>query len=179
MNKNNVAYIAKEILARLSEDILIDNDRSSSLRDEKINNFLSIFMSDEERADLYSLPKGCRIREGAKIIDRSNLTIGEYCWIGENAVLDASGGLEIGSHTSIGLGVYVWTHSSAVANLKMQNTAASDLRKRKPTKIGSGCFISGPAVIMPGSVIGDKVLIAPFTTVDGVIEDGSRVGFDK
>lgn len=136
-------------------------------------------MTDDERAELFGLPNGCRMREGAKIISPENLQIGEYCWIGENAILDASGGLLIGSHTSIGLSVFVWSHSSHLTNLNMQNTSGSDLIKRAKTSIGSGCFIAGPAVILAGAKIGDKCLIRPFSVVEGEVPDRSVVSPDE
>lgn len=149
--------------------------RSAALRPEIIKRVVGEFLTDDERAEYLGLPKGCRIREGAKIISPDNLVIGEYCWIGENAVLDASGGLEIGAHTSIGLSVFVWSHSSHLTNLSMNNSAGSSLIQRKKTKIGRGCFIAGPSVILPGVTIGDNVLIRPFSTVEHDIKSHSLV----
>lgn len=133
------------------------------------------FLTDDERAQWLGLPRGCRIREGAKIISPEKLEMGEYCWIGENAVLDASGGLRIGSHTSIGLAVFVWSHSSHLTNLTLANEMGSNLIQRKSTCIGSGCFIAGPSVVLPGVTIGDHVLIRPFSTIDKNIPSRSLV----
>lgn len=131
-------------------------------------------MSDVERATFLGLPKGCRIRENAKIISPENLVIGESCWIGEGAVLDASGGLTIGSQTSIGLGVFIWTHDSHQLNIRGQNTREARGRiRRKPTRIGSNCFVAGPSVILPGVSIGDKCLISPLSVVDRDLPDRS------
>ena len=52
---------------------------------------LTFSMTDVERAKFLGLPKGCRIRENAKIISQENLKIGNNVWIGESAILDASG----------------------------------------------------------------------------------------
>jgi acetyltransferase-like isoleucine patch superfamily enzyme len=105
------------------------------------------------------------MREKAKIISPENLKCGENVWIGEGAVLDASGGLKIGEHTSIGLNVLVWTHTSYLTNIAMDNIINSPLIERKPTSIGKGCFIGGPSVIYPGVTIGDRVVILPMTVV--------------
>ncbi|NKE68715.1 acyltransferase [Ramlibacter sp. RBP-2] len=123
-------------------------------------------MTDDERAASHGLDETCRMREGAKIISPEKLECGEYVWVGENAVLDASGGLSIGSHTSIGLGVYIWSHTSQLTNLTLQNFSGSELIERRPTKIGSGVFIAGPSVILAGVTIGDKCVIAPLTVVN-------------
>lgn len=131
-------------------------------------------MTDVERAAFFGLPQGCRMREGAKIISPENLKIGEYCWIGEGAILDASGHLEIGSHTSIGLSVFVWTHDSHRMNTRGDNRPDQNhMIKRTPTKIGNNCFIGGPSVIMPGVTIGDRCVIAPMSMVRKDLPDGA------
>lgn len=152
-----------------------DSARNGQLRPEILARVAGQFLTDDERAELLGLPAGCRIREGAKIISPDKLIIGEHCWIGENAVLDASGGLEIGSHTSIGLSVFVWSHSSHLTNLSMSNESGSSLIQRSKTRIGSGCFIAGPSVILPGVTIGDRVLVRPFSTVDRDVPSRSLV----
>jgi acetyltransferase-like isoleucine patch superfamily enzyme len=150
-------------------------ERNINLRPEILSRVLGQLLTDDERSVLFGLPEGCRIREGAKIISPEKLKIGENCWIGENAILDASGGLEIGSHTSIGLSVFIWSHTSHLTNLSMRNEMASELIQRKPTKIGNGCFIAGPSVILPGVTIGDKVLVRPFSTVEKDVPSRSLV----
>jgi acetyltransferase-like isoleucine patch superfamily enzyme len=154
---------------------IVRSERNDALRNEIVVRVASQILTDDERAKLLGLPDGCRIREGAKILSPERLEIGERCWIGENAVLDASGGLKIGSDCSIGLSVYVWTHSSHLTNLARSNTSGSSLISRKPTTIGSGVFIAGPSVVLPGSSIGDDVVVRPFSTVSGVIPSGSLI----
>ena len=123
-------------------------------------------MSDTERAAYFGLPAGCRMRERAKIIAPQNLIIGENCWIGEGAILDASGHLEIGANVSVGLGVFIWTHDSHRLNIRGINTREGSRKIiRMPTKIGNNCFIAGPGVIMPGVTIGDKCIISPMSVI--------------
>lgn len=142
------------------------NNRNDQIRRDIAIRIISAFLTDDERAELLGLPKGCRIREGAKILSKENLVIGENCWIGENAILDASGGLQIGKNTSIGLGVLVWSHTSHLSNLYGDNKIGSSKIKRKKTTIGSNCFISGPSVIFPGITIGDRCVIRPLSLID-------------
>ena len=141
-------------------------DRASALRPGVLTQFVSGMMTDDERARLYGLPEGCRMRENAKIYGAENLTCGKYVWIGENAKLDASGGLTIGDHTSIGLDVFLWSHTSFLTNLCKSNSSGSPLIKRAPTVVGSGCFIAGPTVVFAGTTIGDGCVILPFTSVN-------------
>jgi acetyltransferase-like isoleucine patch superfamily enzyme len=59
----------------------------------------------------------------------------------------------------------LWSHSSYLTNLTLDNRTGSDLIERIPTKIGKGCFIAGPAVIYPGVTIGDRCMILPMSVV--------------
>jgi acetyltransferase-like isoleucine patch superfamily enzyme len=158
------------------EELFKNSLRNNSLRNQILKSFVSGLMTDDERAELYGFPKGCRIRENAKVIDMKNLKCGEYVWIGEGAVLDASGGLEIGDHTSIGLSVYIWSHTSFLANLTLNNIIGSPLIVRAKTKIGKGCFIAGPSVIYHGVTIGDKTIVMPMSVVNKDLPGNCIVG---
>src|SRR5258706_2045394 len=109
------------VLGKGQNVVFIDDQRNKDLRSFILKYFISSVMTDEERASLFGLPKGCRMRENAKIISPEKLECGEYVWIGEGAILDASGGLKIGDHTSIGSGTFVWSHTSHLANLAFNN----------------------------------------------------------
>jgi acetyltransferase-like isoleucine patch superfamily enzyme len=116
------------------------------------------------------------VRESAKIISPKNLVCSEYVWIGENVVLDASGGLTVGSHTTFAVGALVWTHSSSLSNIMMDNKSGNPWIVRKPTIIGSGCYIGGPSSIYPGVTIGNKVIVLPMTVVTEDVPDNVMVG---
>jgi len=152
-----------------------NNDRNNSLRTNILKQYISNVMTDDERASLWNLPKGCRMRENAKIINPENFKCGEYVWIGEGAIIDASGGLCIGDHTSIGLNVMIWSHTSYLTNLGFNNINGSELIERSKTTIGSGCFIGGPSVIYPGVTIGDRVVVLPMSVVTKDIPSNSIV----
>ena len=145
--------------------MFLDDERSNRLRPQILNDVVGQYLNDAERARFLGLPETTRVRERVKIISPEHLTIGEHCWIGEGAVLDASGGLEIGEHTSIGLNTLIFTHSSWLANMTLQNHSGSDLIERKPVKIGKGCFIGGLVVIMAGVTIGDFATVQPNSVV--------------
>jgi acetyltransferase-like isoleucine patch superfamily enzyme len=152
-----------------------DEERHRLIRPYVLGQFVTSVMTDDERAEYWGLPAGCRMRENAKIISPDKLVCGEFVWIGEGAVLDASGGLEIGAHTSIGLNVMVWSHSSHLANLSLDNRPGSDLIDRRRTRIGKGCFIAGPSVIYPGVTIGDRCMVLPMSVVTADVPDCSLI----
>ncbi|CRK60881.1 Maltose O-acetyltransferase [Alloactinosynnema sp. L-07] len=155
--------------------MFFDDERSNRLRPHILTELVGQFMNDAERAKLFGLPETTRIRERAKVISPNNLRIGEYCWIGEGAVLDASGGMEIGEHTSIGLNCLIFTHSSWLANMMLENHSGTDLIERKPVRIGKGCFIGGNSVIMPGVTIGDFATVQPLSVVAKDVPERSLV----
>jgi acetyltransferase-like isoleucine patch superfamily enzyme len=150
---------------RRAMGIFTNKERNKNLREQILKYHISSVMTDDERAALLGLPEGCRIRENAKIISPENLKCGKYIWIGEGAILDASGGLEIGGHTTIGSYVLVWSHDSHLANVSLNNVISSPLIQRKPTKIGKGCFIAGHSVIYSGVTLGDKVVVLPMSVI--------------
>jgi acetyltransferase-like isoleucine patch superfamily enzyme len=156
--------------------MFLDDERSNRLRGGILTDLVGQYMNDRERAALLGLPPTTRIRERAKIVNPERLELGDHCWIGEGAILDASGGLSIGEHTSIGLNVLVFTHSSWLANMTLQNHSGSDLIERKPIRIGKGCFIGGNSVILPGVVIGDFVTVHPLSVVAKDVPDRCMVG---
>ena len=162
--------------------ILFENTpRTNELRQDILLRHASTMMTDDERARLFGLPEGCRIRESAKIISSENFECGHHVWIGENVVLDASGGLEVGNFTQFGVAVLVWTHSSHLQVLASETCISSEQIIRKQVKIGSNCWIVGPTVISPGVTIGDRVLVMPMSVItkdilDDAIVSGAPVG---
>ena len=145
----------------------------AKIRGEILRYRSTVLMNDRERAEFLGLPEGCRMRENAKILNPEEFVCGTYVWIGEGAVLDAQGGLEVGDNTQIGLSVMVWSHTShkqAVAGETAQDKSNIDYRS---TRIGKNCFIGGPSVIAPGVTIGDGVIVSPLSFVDRDLPDGA------
>lgn len=177
--------MSDELLARLEPRIdefvrellgaRIDTERNRAMRREIALRFLAQLLADDERARLFGLPASCRVRENTKILMPERLVCGEHVWIGENAYLDASGGLTIGDHSTIGVGVYVWTHTSVLANLLHANHPGGAHVIRRPTAIGKGCYVVGPSVLNPGVVVGDGALVLPMSVVTNDVAPGAIV----
>jgi acetyltransferase-like isoleucine patch superfamily enzyme len=155
--------------------VRIDSERNKGLRRDIAMRFLAQLLTDDERARLYGLPASCRVRENTKLLMPEKLVCGEHVWIGENAFIDASGGLTIGDHATIGVGVYVWTHTSILANLLRDNRPGGSQVIRRPTVIGANCYIVGHAVINPGVIIGDGAVVLPMSVVTRDVAPGTAV----
>jgi UDP-3-O-[3-hydroxymyristoyl] glucosamine N-acyltransferase len=150
-----------------------DTDDLRHIRTEILKYRTSQLMNDRERARFLGLHETTRIRENAKIIRPEKFKCGHHVWIGEGAVLDAQGGLEIGNYCQIGLNVMVWSHSTHKQALASQTGISKELIQYKPTKIGDNCFIAGPSVIAAGVTIGNNVLVSPMSFVDRDLPDGT------
>jgi acetyltransferase-like isoleucine patch superfamily enzyme len=155
---------------------MFDPNTDPALRGQILTYAMSQAMTDRERAHLLGLPEGCRIREGAKIICPEKLKCGKDVWIGEGAVLDASGGLEIGDSTQIGLYALVFSHDSVFQALSGETGVSRDRIKRQSVKIGKNCFIGGLSVILPGVTIGDRAVVRPSSLVDKDVGKGKVTG---
>ena len=155
-------------MTKSRRDMYFPEDESAlaRIRSEILRYRSTVLMNDRERAEFLGLPEGCRIRENAKILSPENFACGTNVWIGEGAILDAQGGLEIGDNTQIGLSVFIWSHSTHMQAIAGETAQDNRLIEYKPTRIGSNCFIAGPSVIAPGVTIGDRAIISPLSFVE-------------
>jgi acetyltransferase-like isoleucine patch superfamily enzyme len=152
------------------------DERNASIREKVIFRQLAEkLLTDFERAEYYGLPKTCRMREGAKIISPEKLVCGENVYISENAVLDASGGLEIGSHTGIGINVCIFTHSMDYTTLSLSLNYPTPYGERRPVKIGNGRSVNANSVVVPGVTIADKTTILPLSYVKNSVKETNCV----
>lgn len=163
-----IEALLREVLAART-----DSERNRGLRREIALRFLAQLLTDDERAVLFGLPATCRVRENTKILMPEKLVCGDHVWIGENAYIDASGGLTIGNHVTIGVGVYVWTHTSLLANLQQRNHPGGADVIRRPTVIGDGCYIVGHSVLNPGVTLGAGAVVLPMSVVTRDVAAGA------
>jgi acetyltransferase-like isoleucine patch superfamily enzyme len=143
------------------------------IRSEILRYRTTDLMNDRERAAFFGLPQGCRMREGAKIIHPEKFTCGTHVWIGENAILDAQGGLSVGDNSVIASHVMVWTHTTHRQAVAGQTSQDKSLIRYEPTSIGANTFIGGPSVIGLGVTIGDGVIVSPMSFVEEDLADGT------
>lgn len=102
---------------------------------------------------------------------------GDPRYIHPTAWLDASGGLTIGANVVMSLGVVVLTHDYAITvGLKAGGeTPASDVAVRQPVVIGRDCFLGARAILLPGTELGDHVIVGAGAVVRGKIPGDSVV----
>ena len=106
-----------------------------------------------EKAKLLGFGGGTSIYDSSLVI--GDVKVGEHTWIGPFTLLDGSGGLEIGSYCSISAGVQIYTHDTVDWAISGGNSKTV----KKPTAIGSRCYIGPNSVINMGVSIGDGCII--------------------
>lgn len=122
-----------------------------------------------------------RVSSSAKILDESNLVIGDHCWIGPHCLIDASGGVEIGEGVQISSLNAVLSHSSHVSiRLLGKHFITTPTPQRvgfiqSPVVIGAYTFVGSGAIILPGSKIGKGCVIGAGSVVRGEIPDHAVV----
>ena len=124
--------------------------------------------------DRWEKAKRLGFGEGTSIYDSSlvlgDVKVGKGTCIGPFTVLDGSGGLTIGDHCSISAGVHIYTHDT-VRRALSGGTAQIE---RRPTSIGSRCYIGPHTVVAKGVAIGDGSVIGANSLVLEDIPPGSR-----
>jgi putative colanic acid biosynthesis acetyltransferase WcaF len=95
---------------------------------------------------------GVRIKPGVKVKFPWRLTIGNYCWIGENSWLDNVAPIILEDNVCLSQGVYLCTgnHDWNDPNFKLITASIH---------IQSGSWIAAKAVIGPGVVVGQGAVL--------------------
>jgi acetyltransferase-like isoleucine patch superfamily enzyme len=118
----------------LYEEILGDKARWARAR----------FLGFEDKASIY---------ESSHVY--GDVKVGKGTWIGPFAILDGTGGLEIGDYCSISTGVQIYTHETVDWAL----TGGKAKARHAPVRIGNCCFIGSSTIVRMGVEIGDQVLV--------------------
>lgn len=134
------------------------------------------------------------IGSGTYFPNPTNVRIGENCRISRNCLLEATGGLEIGSDVGInrlawfaGAGsikIGDWTQIGPNVNLltfshtssRRDIPIAQQIDHVGPIQIGRDVWIGANTVVLPDTWIGDGAIIAANSVVSGRIEPFSIVG---
>ncbi len=96
--------------------------------------------------------KGVYLKPGIRIKFPWYLSVGDYCWLGEDLWIDNLAPVTIGSHVCISQGVYLCTgnHDWKSPNMKLF---------RKPIWIEDGSWIGAKAVVCPGISVGREAIV--------------------
>ena len=101
--------------------------------------------------------------KNVKIGTPNNLKLDKYIFIGDNARLCCEGGLEIGSHTKIGVDFLVLTSNHNYQSEKLLPYDEYDYKQK--VSIGKNCWIGARVTICPGVKIEDGAVIGAGSVV--------------
>ncbi|MCP0914347.1 MULTISPECIES: acyltransferase [Legionella] len=150
----------KHLLAKLIHEKQQQFDRVVSMGD--------YFIDRWEKAKLLGFGEGTSIYDSAIVLGKP--MVGNNTWIGPAVILDASGGLKIGSNCSISAGVQIYSHDS----IRWALSGGKERYSYAETSIGDNCYIGPNAIIQKGIKIGDGVLIGANTLVNKDIPSHSK-----
>ena len=121
-----------------------------------------------EKAKLLGFGDGASIYDSSIVI--GDVTVGANTWIGPWVMLDASGGLSIGSNCSISAGVQIYTHDS----VKWATSGGAQSIETAPTSIGNCCYVGPNVIIAKGISIGDSCIIGANSIVLSDLPSGVK-----
>ncbi len=97
--------------------------------------------------------KAVYIKPGVSVKFPWRLSIGDYCWIGEDTWIDNLAQVDIESNVCVSQSVYLCTgnHDWTTSNLKLF---------RQPIVLREGCWIGARATVCPGTIVGAAAVVA-------------------
>jgi putative colanic acid biosynthesis acetyltransferase WcaF len=106
--------------------------------------------------------KGAYIKPGVRVKFPWYLTIGDYCWIGEDVWIDNLCTVTIGSHVCISQGAYLCTgnHDWSSPNMKLF---------RQPIELRDGSWVGARATLCPGTTLDVGAIVTVGSVASGNI----------
>ena len=120
------------------------------------------------RAARYGFGEGTSVYDACLVL--GDVSVGTNTWIGPFTVLDGSGGLDVGSDTTISAGVQIYTHESLGRTVSQGESPISRAR----TVVGSHCYLGPNVIVAMGITIGDGAVVGANSLVLGDIPPGKR-----
>ncbi|MDY6903893.1 MAG: acyltransferase [Thermodesulfobacteriota bacterium] len=93
-----------------------------------------------------------------KIRNIQLLKLGNNVTLGERMMIQAAGGVSIGDSTIIGPGVKIWSANHNYKNMDVP--VLEQGYEYKKVIIGKDVWLGANAIILPGTVLGDKVVVS-------------------
>jgi acetyltransferase-like isoleucine patch superfamily enzyme len=97
------------------------------------------------------------------------VTVGSHVVFAACSMVLGEGGVEIGDFTHLGPHVVV---TSQYGDSRTPSMTERPTVKTDPVRIGKGCWIGSGTVVMPGTSLGDRCIVAPLSVVYGHWADG-------
>lgn len=116
-----------------------------------------------------SIHKTSVIYHGFEVRSARRLTIGPHCSIGNDAILDARGGLTIRSDVNLSTSVHIWTAQHAWDDPDFSYVTA-------PVVIHQRAWIGPRVTVLPGVTVGEGAVVAAGAVVASDVPEYCLVG---
>ncbi|MGF3553927.1 MAG: acyltransferase [Thermoplasmatota archaeon] len=172
---NNISIKIEEEIRKKADELGLDTDQIklwvqltslhykfrqyTKKKYNRINPFIENLFDWKEKGN-YCKSKNTTIYDSATII--GDVKIGDNVWIGPQCIIDGSGGLTIGHHCDISVGVKIFSHDT----VKRALTGGKHNIEYAPVSIGNCCFIGTDTVILKGVTLGDHCLVGANSLVN-------------
>jgi acetyltransferase-like isoleucine patch superfamily enzyme len=114
----------------------------------------------------------CWISQGCTFSNTYGLSIGTNFTTNRNVLIDAIGGIDIGSHVGIGPNCVILSQEHRMISTGRYYESAS--YRRLPVTIGTGVWIGANSFLKAGITIGDDVIIGACSNVIADVPAGER-----
>jgi acetyltransferase-like isoleucine patch superfamily enzyme len=114
-----------------------------------------------------------RICSSTRIFGSGNLTIGNNTWIGHETMLAVFDDITIGDNVNIAPRCYIGTGSHFI---DPNGDSIAGQGKQLPIMINDGAWLCVGSIVLPGTVIKKKAIIAAGSVVSGVVKEYELVG---
>ncbi|MBS9523188.1 acyltransferase [Litoribacter alkaliphilus] len=120
-----------------------------------------------------TIGRGVRICSSVQIRGIGELSIGDHTWVGHNSHIISACNIVIGKNVDIAPNVFFTTGSHQI-NMSGERIAGKGIQEA--INIGDGSWIAAGAIILPGTSIGNKCIVAAGAVVKGSFPDNSLIG---
>ncbi|MCT0225927.1 WcaF family extracellular polysaccharide biosynthesis acetyltransferase [Synechococcus sp. CS-1328] len=109
---------------------------------------------------------GCRLKPGLRVTFPWRLSVGQHCWLGEDAWLDNLAMVTLSDRVCVSQGAYLCTGNHDFRSPGFE-------QRLGPISVGSDAWIAARAVLAPGTVVSPGAVICLGAVVSGDVPSGA------
>jgi putative colanic acid biosynthesis acetyltransferase WcaF len=110
--------------------------------------------------------RGCRLKPGLRVTFPWRLSVGDHCWLGEDAWIDNLAAVSLADRVCVSQGAYLCT-----GNHDYRSPAFT--QRLQPITVGPDVWIAARSVIAPGTVLGAGAVVSLGAVVSGELPAGA------
>lgn len=120
-----------------------------------------------------SVGNNVRFCSSAFITGTGNIKIGDNTWVGHHVVIISTSEVNIGKDVDIAPNVFIGTGSHQI---DVEGNHIAGKGTSLPIRVGDGSWLGVGSILLPGTVLGEKSIVAAGAVVKGNFESYSMIG---